>query len=468
MNNPPFVKKFDFRGVYGKDIHDEDAFYLGLALLSVLKPKKILLGWDTRVSSKNLALSFLKACKNSDVEISYLDNTPIDYVTVGAVSFEFDLSIMFTGSHNTWEWSGLLIHTKGGISLDGELVGKVVETYNEVKNTPRDSSDINLSDYENFQSVIEEIYKKKLMALIPLNEIKAMEVVVDLGDGSGYKSLDLLETLLPQVTFIRINDRHVYDRNTPHTADPSEIKNMQQVIDSVLEKKYSAGFAFDSDADRVLAVDESGEYINGSVLAGGIIECFNALGITSTRVGYAVECGPSLYNAVMDINTTLKSPILITPIPVGRSLVRNLLFAEKIDVGVENVGHFYVKDFFMTDSAAFIMCVMLYWISLNGKLSNLNIRHPDGFRAQDVILNNERKQSNTAIEDNISSMFTSMETKTIHIDGVRFEVFDGKYMRSWYTIRQSGYEPVEKIYYGSQDTDTFNYLKGIFNEIKSE
>lgn len=469
IHNPPFVKKFDFRGIYGKDIKDEDAFYVGLALLKVLSPRKILIGWDTRVSSKNLALHFIEACKDKDIEICYLDKVPIDYVTVSAVSFDFDVSIMFTGSHNTWEWSGLLIHTKGGISLDGELVQQIVDSYNEVKHSPYDFQEADLASFTNFQSSVEKIYIEKLQSLIPLSEIKKMEVVVDLGDGSGSKSLTLVENLLPQVTFKRLHDRQLYDKDSAHIADPSEIGNMTEIIELIKSNGgYAAGFSFDSDADRVLAVDELGGYVNGSVLAGGIVECFHALGISSKRVGYAVECGPSLYNTIVDVNKTVSDPIAVHPIPVGRSLVRNLLFIEKIDVGVENVGHFYVKDFFMTDSAVFVMCIMLYWMSQNGKLSSLNIKHPDGFRAQTKVLNNVRTQTNEMIENNINSQFQSEDTKKINVDGIRYEVFKGEYMHSWYTIRQSGYEPIEKIYYGSLDSGTFDYLSGIFEEVNSK
>ncbi len=67
MNTPPFVKKFDFRGVYNKDITDKDAFYLGLALEESIPLKKVLLGWDSRASSKNLALNVIKALQNKGI-----------------------------------------------------------------------------------------------------------------------------------------------------------------------------------------------------------------------------------------------------------------------------------------------------------------------------------------------------------------------------------------------------------------
>lgn len=461
MNNPPFVKKFDFRGVYGKDIKDEDAFYLGLALCLVLKPKKILLGWDTRVSSKTLALNFIQAIKNFDVEILYLDKVPIDYVTVASVTSDFDLSIMFTGSHNTWEWSGLLIHTKGGFSLQGELVEEVVKVYYDSQITPYEKPSVELSTYINFQEALEKIYIEKIQNLIPLHEIKAQSVVVDIGDGSGGKALDLVEKLLPQVIFTRLNDRRIYDSNTPHTADPSEPENAQQIIKHMKNKDFTSGFIYDSDADRVLAIDERGDILNGSVLAGGMSACFKMLGISSDRIGYAVECGPSLYNAVKDVNKTVNLPISLIPIPVGRSVVRQLLFDGKIDVGVENVGHFYIKDFFMTDSATFVMLLILYWISMNGKLSGMLDKHPDGLRQQFSVPLLTNDNHLYIMSEDVSTIFKDLEMKKITVDGLRLEAYKGEYMNSWCAIRKSGYEQVEKRYYGSTDPNIFNALGGV-------
>lgn len=465
MKNPPFVKKFDFRGVYGKDILDEDAFYLGHAIQKVLNPGKILLGWDTRVSSKTLAFNFAQAIQNTSVEISYLDKVPIDYVTAAAFTCDFDVSIMFTGSHNTWEWSGLLIHTKGGYSLQGELVEQVVNEYFKSKTLPYEKPSIELNKYVDFQDIIEKKYADKIKSLIPLSEIKEQKVIVDVGDGSGGKALDLVEKLIPQVTFIRLNDRRVYDSSTPHTADPSELKNMQQTIERVKHENAAAGFVYDSDADRVLAVDEKGEYLNGSILAGGLVQCSKILGISSEKIGYAVECGPSLFNTVVDINKTLRDPLLIIPIPVGRSKVRDLLFNKEIDMGVENVGHFYIKDFFMTDSGTFVLVLILYWMSMNGKLSGLLTRHPDGKRQQfSVKIDSDKIENQQLLVSSVMEIFKEMKVKMIEVDGMRVEAYSGEYMSSWCAVRKSGYEPVEKRYYGSLDEEFYNKLGDVLNK----
>lgn len=465
LPNPPFVKKFDFRGVYGKDILNQDAFYLGRAFPKTLPLKKVLLGWDTRASSKNLALNFIHGLEGQGVEISYLDKVPIDYVTAAAKSFDFDLSIMFTGSHNTWEWTGLLIHTKGGESLQGELVEKVVEQYYEAKSATYSKPEIDLTRFTNFEPEIERAYRDKIALLIPLSEIKEMRVAVDIGDGSGSKSLSILEKLFPQVTFTRLNDRMVYDATTPHQADPSEKDNMQELMDTVKNGKYDAGFAFDSDADRVLAVDEQGEYLNGSVLAGGLVDCLSMLDLADEKVGYAVEVGPSLYNAVVDLNKTLQKKVEILPIPVGRSIVRGMVEAEKIDLGVENVGHFYYKDFFMTDSGVFTLALVLYWISFNGQLSKLTKRHPDGQRGEQFVELSEGKTDlDTEMIEKITQHFEGRSLKKIEVDGQRYEIYDGEYIQTWYATRKSGYERKQKYYFGSTDPQDFAFLEEQFGD----
>ena len=184
--------------------------------------------------------------------------------------------------------------------------------------------------------------------------------MVDLGDGSGTVSLSLVEKLLPQVTFSRLNDRKVYDDTSSHIADPSEIANMTDLMSALKSGTYDAGFAFDSDADRVLAVDEKGNYLNGSLYGSAMTDVFALLNSSNQKVGYAVDCGPSLYNTVASLTNTNRL-FFVTAIPVGRSIIRQMIRDGKIDVGVENVGHFYLRNFFMTDSGAFALVLLLYW-----------------------------------------------------------------------------------------------------------
>lgn len=468
MENPPFVKKFDFRGVYNKDIFDKDSFYVTLSLCELFKPKKVLLGWDTRVSSKNLATAAIEALQNKGVEIYYLDNVPIDYVTAAAFASDFDFSIMFTGSHNTWDWSGMLIHEKGGKSLSSQNVESVVREYNKLLNSiPYTFNEIHLENYKNFEQEIENIYSEKIKSLIPLAEIKPQTILVDIGDGSGSTSLSLLEKLLPQIKVTRICDRKLYDGNSMHTADPSELKNMEHIMLEMKNKNFDSGFVFDSDGDRVLAVDEKLNYLNGSVLASGLIQAFSMLSLPDNKVGYAVECGPSFYNTVVDLNKTAKDPISIQPIPVGRSLVRGMVFDSKIDFGFENVGHFYIKDFFMTDSAVFVMCCILYWTSVNGKLSKLLEKHPDGLRLQgSQKVTSDLEVQNQKIEKEIFQKYEDREIKKIGVDGTRLELFENEYMSAWITFRRSGYEHLEKYYCGALHKNDFDFLDHLLKTFK--
>lgn len=455
---PPFVKKFDFRGIYNKDITDKDAFYLGLAIQRAIPLKKVLVGWDTRASSKNLAMNFIQSLQGKEIEISYLDTCPIDYVTAGANAFDFDFSVMFTGSHNTWDWTGLLMHTSGGASVEGDMVTTIVNHYNEALHESYQSPTVQLETLKDFQSSIEEVYTKKIKSLIPLDKIKPLKVLVDIGDGSGSKAVDVLGKLLPQVTFERLNDRKEYNDKSPHTADPSNVANMQQLMDAIKQGDYAAGFAFDSDADRVLAVDEKGSYLNGGLVGSAMIEVFTALRNPMKTFGYAVECGPAIYNTVIDLQTAMDVSQTAIPVPVGRSILRRMIREETIDIGIESVGHFYVKDFFMTDSGAFSLVVLLYWVSVYGPLSSVSQKHSDGQRTQ---FSQPLGQDTThaALLEVVNKHFELKEKKKIIVDGIRYEFFDGGYMTSWYAIRPSGYEPIEKYYFGSLNEQDYAFLK---------
>jgi len=460
---PPFVKKFDFRGIYNQDIFDKDAFYLALAIQKAIPLKKILVGWDTRKSSENLAINFMEALKYSKIEINFLEKCPIDYVTTASNAFPFDFSVMFTGSHNPWNWTGLLMHTQGGESVQGNLVNTIVENYTAALSTAYVQPNIDLVDLNDFQSTIEEVYIKRAGELVPFDKIKPMRVLVDVGDGSGSKSLTLLSHYLPQVVFQRINDREQYDAQSPHTADPSNPENMSQLQEAMITEKYDCGFAFDSDSDRVLALDEKGAYINGSLIGSAMIESFSDLKSSAKKYGYAVECGPSMFNTALEYK---ELGIEAIPVPVGRSLLRQMVREGKVDVAVENVGHFYVKDFFMTDSGVFSLLVLLYWISRFGPLSTLGMKHPDGKRVQfSQPIQDHQEDILTQLASDINAGIGNNDSKSIDVDGIRYEFYQEGRLVTWYAMRPSGYEKIEKYYFGSLSEKDFSYLQ---EKIKKE
>jgi phosphomannomutase len=146
-----------------------------------------------------------------------------------------------------------------------------------------------------------------------------------------------------------------------------------------------------------------------------------------------------MYNTVVDIRKNQNVQISAIPVPVGRSILRRLIRDGTIDMGVENVGHFYMKDFFMTDSGAFSLVVILYWMSIYGSLSSLPEKHPDGLRTQFALPHSENKK--------------------IDIDGIRCEIFRGEYLQTWYAARPSGYEKIEKYYFGSLDEKDYKLLQ---------
>lgn len=459
---PPFVKKFDFRGIYNQEITDQDAYFLGLAITKVIPLKKVLLGWDTRVSSKNLAYNFIKALQKTDVKIYYLNKCPIDYITSAANEFDFDLSVMFTGSHNPWTWTGLLMHQKGGASLENTIIEKLINTYNQVKIDHIDRNDPDLSLCHNFYKETETAYAEKLKRLVPLKKIKKINIVVDCGDGSGSRSLSILEKLLPQIKITRINDNQTYDQYSSHIADPSSLANMQDLIHAVKNGKFNAGFAFDSDADRMLAVDEKGNYLTGSLLGSAQASCFLQQNLPDKHFGYAVDCGPSLPNTIIELNNKHKN-LSFEAIPVGRSIIRNMI-RENLDFGVENVGHFYSKDFFQTDSGVFSLAVILYWISVNGPLSTLLEKHPDGKRNQVFSPASQEIDINTIIEK-MKNQLKKTEIRKIEVDGTRFEFLKDKEIISWIAERKSGYEPIIKYYYGALDNFQFESINKFFFEL---
>src|SRR5262249_52274194 len=93
---------------------------------------------------------------------------------------------------------------------------------------------------------------------------RRVKVVFDAGNGTAgpviKRIIDKLDLESTELFF------DMDGRFPNHHPDPTVPKNLQLLVDKVLEKKVELGIAFDGDADRIGAVDEHGNAIYGDML----------------------------------------------------------------------------------------------------------------------------------------------------------------------------------------------------------
>ncbi len=125
-------KAYDIRGIYPEDINESIAFEISGCLTKIFKPGKIVVAFDARKGSPEIAKSveeglkksFQKAGMKVEVIFAGLSTTPMFYFLVN--HFNATGGVMVTASHNPKEYNGLKVVGPKAIPVSGFDVKKTM------------------------------------------------------------------------------------------------------------------------------------------------------------------------------------------------------------------------------------------------------------------------------------------------------------------------------------------------------
>ncbi|WP_426349938.1 phosphoglucosamine mutase [Alloiococcus sp. CFN-8] len=251
------------RGVANTELTAGIAYSLGRAGAFVLtegthKPR-ILVGRDTRISGDMLEAALISGILSVGAEAVSLGVIPTPAIAYLVKEYGADAGVMISASHNPVEFNGIKFFDNRGLKLSDELedeIQKVIEE--DFKNVPNPvGSNIGrtvkeataLEDYKDFA-------KETIGA-----DLKGLKIALDCANGASYQvAVEAFRELGAEVVVINDNPDGVNINENCGSTHPEEL------MDYVVRKKCHMGFAFDGDADRCLAVDETGKLINGDYI----------------------------------------------------------------------------------------------------------------------------------------------------------------------------------------------------------
>lgn len=423
--NPVIFREYDIRGTVGKELSEDFARVLGRAYATLAKESgknRIGVGHDCRLSSPAYAQALAEgiADEGLDVVLTGMGPTPQLYFSV----FHHDLGggIQVTGSHNPPDMNGFKILV-GKQTLSGaDIQDLKVRCERVVKTTPSGQrgsiSTIDIRDtYVN--SLIENC--------TPHIGSRKLKVVVDAGNGVG----GLVGPAVLRGLGVELIELYCEPDGTfpNHHPDPTELKNIKDLIKAVKEHKADFGIGWDGDADRIGVVDEKGDVVFGDMLV-----LIYGRAILSEKPGATiigdVKCSSQLFN---DLAQRGANAIMWK---TGHSLIKNKLKETNGDLGGEMSGHIFFKHrFFGFDDALYASARLVEIMSKHsGPLSSLlagltpMVSTPEmRVDCPEAIKFKIAQQAQTAFK----------EFKVDTIDGVRV-TFD----RGWGLVRASNTQPV--------------------------
>ena len=249
------------RGVAGSELTIELATKLGQAGAYVLTKEQehqptIIVGCDTRISGGMLASALMSGICSVGANAIFVGVMPTPAIAYLTRKHKVDAGVVISASHNPMEFNGIKFFNGEGYKLSDALEDEIEEL---IKNNMKDvvlpiGSGVGKIDY---RFDLRDEYVKFVKKCVPV-DLTGMKIVIDCAEGaSHYTSVKALQELGAELIAI-----HTDPDGTNINANCGST-HMNELKARVVYEKADVGLAFDGDADRMLAVDENGQLVDG-------------------------------------------------------------------------------------------------------------------------------------------------------------------------------------------------------------
>lgn len=251
-----------FRGEANVVLTVEHAFKVGRYLgwyFGQEHKARIVIGKDTRRSSYmfEYALAAGLTASGADAYLLHVTTTPsVSYVVR---TEDFDCGIMISASHNPYYDNGIKVINKKGHKMEAEVEEKIENYIDGV------TGELPLAAKEQIGRTIDYAagrnrYIGHLISLAT-RSFKDMRIGLDCANGSASSIAKSVFDALGAKTYVISNEPDGLNIN--QNCGSTHIQVLQEFVK---EKKLDAGFAYDGDADRCIAVDENGKIVDGDLV----------------------------------------------------------------------------------------------------------------------------------------------------------------------------------------------------------
>jgi phosphoglucosamine mutase len=246
------------RGIANEKLTCELAFKLGQAGASVLTSEvhkaRILIGRDTRISGEMLESALVAGICSVGAEAVVAGVIPTSGVAYLTRNYDADAGIVISASHNAAEYNGIKFFNAQGKKLPDEIEDRIEHIILNEKIELK--TGVNVGRRVRAANAVTE-YKEFLLSTTNTN-LRGLKIVLDCAHGAA-------STIAPRA-FVELGADVVPYYNTPdgtNINDNCGSTHPEKLTQLVAELGADMGFAFDGDADRLIAVDEHGIVVDG-------------------------------------------------------------------------------------------------------------------------------------------------------------------------------------------------------------
>lgn len=434
------------RGVANKELTPELAFKLGRVggyVLTKGKEKpKVLIGRDTRISGEMLEAALIAGLLSIGAEVMRLGVITTPGVAFLTKALSAEASVMISASHNPVEDNGIKFFGPDGFKLLDSQEEEIEKLLNEEEDhlpRPIGGELGQVNDYfEGGQKYI-HFLKQTIQ-----EDFSGLHIALDCANGAASSlATQLFADLEADLSTMGTSPNGVNINDGVGSTHPEALQQF------VLEKKADVGLAFDGDADRLIAVDEKGQIVDGDQIMYICAKYLQDQGLLRhNTVVTTVMSNLGLYKAFEKLGIETKQTA------VGDRYVMEEMRNGGYILGGEQSGHIIFLEHITTGDGMLSALQLINVMKATGKpLSELASEMPKFPQ----LLKNVRVEDKYAVEENekVKEAITKVEEKMAG---------NGRVL-----VRPSGTEPLVRVMVEARTEDLCEeYVQEIVDVVEAE
>ncbi len=441
--SPSMFRAYDIRGIVGETLGPEVAHLIGLAIGSEARSREqneCVVARDGRHSGGELVASLIDGLRATGVNVVDIGAVPTGVLYFATHHLKTGTGVMVTGSHNPPDYNGFKVMIGGETLAEGDITA----LYERI----RDMRFVEGVGGVQEMDIVEE-YIDRIAEDVQLDE--PLRVVVDAGNGiAGAVAPELLGEIGCEVIPLYCD----VDGDFPnHHPDPSEPKNMRDLVLSVKQLNADLGIAFDGDGDRLGVVSNDGEIIYSDRLL-----MLFAEDVLSRNPGgvviYDVKCTRHLAERILGHGG---SPLMWK---TGHSLIKRKMKETKAQLGGEMSGHFFFQErWFGFDCGIYAAARLLEILATQGRTATEVFADlPSGVSTPELKI---------TLREGENMQYVQAFADTAHFDGAKLTLIDGvraDFSDGWGLVRGSNTTPVLVLRFEADNGEALERIQAAFRE----
>ena len=348
------------RGVANTELSCELAMKIGRATATVLtdnehRKPKVLIGQDTRASSSMLENAIAAGLCSVGADVMTLGVVPTPAVAFLVKKYGYDAAVMISASHNPCEYNGIKIFRSDGYKLPDRIEDEIEKIILDEVEKPELKIGGDVGKVSVCENTVND-YIEHLKSSVD-TDFSGMRIALDCANGAASISAEkLFSSLGAECHILSASPDGV---NINDNCGSTHLENLSRYVK---ENGLMAGFAFDGDADRMLAVDENGDTVDGDKIIAicakhmqeeGKLNNSTAVVTVMTNMGFCKFCD--------------ENGISYEATKVGDRYVLEAMVDKGYSIGGEQSGHVIFLDYATTGDGQLTALQVLRIMKKTGK-----------------------------------------------------------------------------------------------------